>query len=190
MRNQEADFSMNDMLFIALVRDFESMAMVGFGKLVDPVSQTAERNLERAKVAIDMIGMLEEKTKGNLNDTETALLQQVLTNLRLNYVDELEKDEAERAQEGGGEKTADATGEADKEGSGENIGSTGEGEKEAATEVGGAGSEAEEKKAESATGSKRSSGAGGKSKPKARSAGKKKATGKGGAGEGIGEAGA
>jgi hypothetical protein len=101
MANQEQEFSMNDMLFVALVRDFEQMAMVGFGKLVDPVSQTAQRNLERAKVAIDMIGMLEEKTKGNVNDTEAALLQQVLTNLRLNYVDELEKEKVEKQSESG-----------------------------------------------------------------------------------------
>jgi hypothetical protein len=108
MASQEMNLSINDMLFVALVRDFESMAMVGFGKLVDPVSQSAERNLERAKVAIDMIGMLEEKTKGNLNDTEVALLQQVLTNLRLNYVDELEKEKAEKSREVQAEGKAEA----------------------------------------------------------------------------------
>lgn len=99
--NQEMEFSLNNLLFVALVRDFESMAMVGFGKLVDPVSQNADRNLERSKVAIDMLGMLEEKTKGNLNNSEASLLQQVLTNLRLNYVDELEKDK--KAEAGGAE---------------------------------------------------------------------------------------
>jgi hypothetical protein len=98
MAEQEMQFSLNDMLFVALVRDFESMAMVGFGKLVDPVSQSADRNMERAKVAIDMLGMLEEKTKGNLNDSEVALLQQVLTNLRLNFVDEMEKEKAEKTE--------------------------------------------------------------------------------------------
>lgn len=111
MEEQEKGLSLNDMLFVALVRDFESMAMVGFGKLVDPVSQKAERNLDRAKVAIDMLGMLEQKTDGNLNDTEVALLRQVLTNLRLNYVDEVQKEKAAREEggEGGsGEEAAEA----------------------------------------------------------------------------------
>ena len=105
MQEQDREFTLSDMLFVALVRDFESMAMVGFGKLVDPVSQKAERDLDRAKVAIDMLGMLEEKTKGNLDGAQVALMQQVLTNLRLNYVDELGKQEAEkkgREQEGEG----------------------------------------------------------------------------------------
>lgn len=95
MTEKEEQLSMNDVLFVALVRDFESMAMVGFGKLVDPVTQKAERNLDRAKVAIDMLGMLDEKTRGNLNQVQTALMRQVLTNLRLNYVDEADKAKAE-----------------------------------------------------------------------------------------------
>ncbi len=96
MEEREGEVSLNEMLFVALVRDFESMAMVGFGKLVDPVSQKAERNMERAKIAVDMLGMLEEKTKGNLSQAELSLMRQVLTNLRLNYVDELKKEEIER----------------------------------------------------------------------------------------------
>jgi len=113
MQEQDREFTLSDMLFVALVRDFESMAMVGFGKLVDPVSQKAERDLDRAKVAIDMLGMLEEKTKGNLDGAQVALMQQVLTNLRLNYVDELGKPEpdagnaserAEKSQDGKGGK--------------------------------------------------------------------------------------
>jgi hypothetical protein len=95
MTEKEEQLSMSDVLFMALVRDFESMAMVGFGKLVDPVTQKAERNLDRAKVAIDMLGMLDEKTRGNLNQAQTAMMRQVLTNLRLNYVDEADKEKAE-----------------------------------------------------------------------------------------------
>ncbi len=112
MEERKGEISLNEMLFVALVRDFESMAMVGFGKLVDPVSQKAERNMERAKIAVDMLGMLEEKTKGNLSQTELLLMRQVLTNLRLNYIDELNKEEAEReARSQGGEAGTAAGGE-------------------------------------------------------------------------------
>jgi hypothetical protein len=112
MSDDEKQIAINDVLFVALVRDFESMAMVGFGKLVDPVSQEAERNLDRAKVAIDMLGMLDEKTRGNLDEMQVALMRQVLTNLRLNYVDELEKEKKEREKRTEDEGRAAAAGSA------------------------------------------------------------------------------
>lgn len=120
MAEQETGLSINDVLFVALVRDFESMAMVGFGKLLDPVSQKAERDLDRAKIAIDMLGMLEQKTKGNLDGTQEALLQQVLTNLRLNYVDEVQRQEAEKkADKGEGAKEPEAGAQAERQAPGQ-----------------------------------------------------------------------
>jgi hypothetical protein len=113
MAEQETDLSINDVLFVALVRDFESMAWVGFGKVLDPVSEKAERNLERAKIAIDMLGMLEQKTKGNLDGMQAALLQEVLTNLRLNYVDEVQKQEAEKSSAETGQAKSSKSGEPD-----------------------------------------------------------------------------
>ena len=63
-------------------------AMMYMGKMVRPDTGQAERNLEAAKFAIDLLGMFEEKTKGNLTPEEDQLLTHVLTNLRLNYLDE------------------------------------------------------------------------------------------------------
>jgi len=62
--------------------------MIGMGKIVNPVTQKAERNLNEAKIAIDMLNMIANKTKGNLTDEENRMLQQTLTDLRLNYINE------------------------------------------------------------------------------------------------------
>lgn len=75
-------------LFVGFVYDLQMTALVQLGKIVHPVSQKTERNLPAAKGVIDLLGMLEDKTRGNLTPEEGRFLQQVLTTLRLNYVDE------------------------------------------------------------------------------------------------------
>ena len=45
-----------------------------------------EKNLEQASFVIDLLAVLQEKTKGNVTDTEARLLDNVLRDLRLNYV--------------------------------------------------------------------------------------------------------
>ena len=78
--------------FAQLVAIFHSSAMVALGKLKNPATDRIERNLEQAKHAIDTLEMLRVKTNGNLTDTEKRMLDHSLTDLRLNYVDELKKD--------------------------------------------------------------------------------------------------
>ena len=65
---------------------------------MNPVTNQIERNLEQAKNMIDILGMLDAKTKGNLNDNEQRLMEHVLFELRMNYVDELKKDETSEEQ--------------------------------------------------------------------------------------------
>jgi len=95
--NQDRESSQ---LFTLLVMNFQSSAMMSMGKLINPVTQKIERNLDQAKFSIDLLGMLEEKTRGNLAEEEEQLLRKVLTELRLNYVDELEKDKKAAAAGG------------------------------------------------------------------------------------------
>lgn len=84
----------NELLFMQLVMMFQGMALQNLGKVMNPVTNQIERNLEQAKNMIDILGMLDEKTKGNLNDNEQRLMEHVLFELRMNYVDELKKDES------------------------------------------------------------------------------------------------
>ena len=81
----------NDQLFIQLVYLFQSTAMQGMGKMKNPVTDKIEGNLEQASQAIDMLEMLRDKTKGNLSKELNDLMDSILTNLRLNYVEEVGK---------------------------------------------------------------------------------------------------
>ena len=78
----------NDQLFGSLIYLFHTTGMQGLGKLMTPISQKIEKNIAQAKESIEMLEMLQQKTKGNLSPELNRLLEQFLTDLRLNYVDE------------------------------------------------------------------------------------------------------
>jgi len=85
-------------LFITLVQQYQMQAWISLGKLKNPVTDKIERNLDLAKMSIDMLDMLKEKTRGNLSEEETRMLDQTLADLKLNYVDEYEKDKKAKEQ--------------------------------------------------------------------------------------------
>ena len=74
--------------FLALIGSLELEAMIGMGKIKSPLTDKIERNLERAKHAIDMLEMLQVKTKGNLSDEESRYFDNLLFVLRRNFIDE------------------------------------------------------------------------------------------------------
>ena len=78
-------------LFLQLLLGLQQAAMVALGKLMNPVSGKIERNLEAARNTIDTLAALEARTRGNLESDEARVLTQVLTDLRLNYLDEAKK---------------------------------------------------------------------------------------------------
>lgn len=86
----------NSALFASLVLMFQTAAMQHLGKLKNPVTDKIERDLTQAQVAIDMLDMLQGKTKGNVSETEKRYLTDTIRELKLNYVDELSKEEAEK----------------------------------------------------------------------------------------------
>jgi hypothetical protein len=71
----------------SLVSMFSTQAMVGLGIVPNPVSQKAELNLPLARHFIDTLGVLEEKTKGNLDANEETFLAQTLHQLRMAFVE-------------------------------------------------------------------------------------------------------
>jgi hypothetical protein len=89
------------LLFMMLVQQHEQIAMMGMGKLKNPVTDKAERDLKSAKYAIDTLVMLEKFTGGNLTNELATYLRQTLTNLRLNYADEKKKESGEGGKEEG-----------------------------------------------------------------------------------------
>ena len=82
----------NTSLFFSLVMTFQAAAMQQMGKLKNPISDKIERDLQQAQLSIDILDMLEEKTRGNLSEEEAKLLKSILQELKLNYVDEISKE--------------------------------------------------------------------------------------------------
>jgi hypothetical protein len=78
-------------LFSGLVMMFHSAAMQSLGKIKNPATDKIEQNLEQAQAMIDMLDMLSKKTRGNLSENESRFLSNVLQELKLNYVDEVAK---------------------------------------------------------------------------------------------------
>ena len=74
--------------FVAFVLSLASTAAIHFGDLPDPQSGArAEPNLEGAAQMIEILALLDVKTKGNLTAEERQLLEQVLYELRLRFVE-------------------------------------------------------------------------------------------------------
>lgn len=91
-------------LFHHLVAMFEALAFQQLGKLVNPITGQVERDLRQARITIDMIEMIREKTAGNLSGDEKRLLDSVLLELQMNYVDESKRQESEgQAEEPAGD---------------------------------------------------------------------------------------
>jgi|SRR6185312_15843804 len=90
MSGGDADFR-----FLALVMSLTTAAWSQLGKIPHPVTNKIEKDLDQAKVSIDFLRMLLEKTKGNLKPKENELLQNTVADLELNFADEAKKGNAE-----------------------------------------------------------------------------------------------
>lgn len=101
---EEREQVSNEALFMGLVINLHATTMVALGKIMNPLTQKIDRNLEQARFTIDMLGMLEAKTEGNRTQEETKALKAILTELRLNYLDEAEKGETTEDKEENREK--------------------------------------------------------------------------------------
>jgi len=73
--------------FTILVSSLSMQAMISLGKLESPISGKKEENLEQARFLIDTLGILKDKTEGNLNQEEARFLEDTLFHLRMNYVE-------------------------------------------------------------------------------------------------------
>jgi hypothetical protein len=74
--------------FATFVLSLNSEALLHLGMIGNPTTGKQEKNLPLAKYTIDTLGMLEEKTRGNLTDDEAAMLKNILYDLRMIYVRE------------------------------------------------------------------------------------------------------
>ena len=72
--------------FSSLVLSLSSTAFLHFGEIPDPGTGEKKKDLALAKHVIDTIAMLKEKTEGNLTKEEKQLIENILTELRMRYV--------------------------------------------------------------------------------------------------------
>ncbi|OGL42913.1 MAG: hypothetical protein A2042_01855 [Candidatus Schekmanbacteria bacterium GWA2_38_11] len=84
--NKEAHFPEID--FSSFIISLGTQAMMHLGEIPDPLSRKKEKNLSLAKQTIDLLAMIQEKTKGNLTIQEEQLIENLLYELRIKYVKE------------------------------------------------------------------------------------------------------
>ena len=73
--------------FSTFVLGLSTQALVHLGEIADPVTAQTSTDLVAAKQVIDLLGMLVEKTQGNLDEAERGLVESMLYDLRMRYVD-------------------------------------------------------------------------------------------------------
>lgn len=72
--------------FTAFVISLATTAAVHFGDVSDPVSGEKKANLAAAAQMIDILAMLQDKTRGNLSEAETKVIDDLLYELRMRFV--------------------------------------------------------------------------------------------------------
>jgi len=77
--------------FSTFIVSLSSSALMHLGEIPDPSTGEYKKNLILAKQTIDILEMLKEKTKGNLDAEEEGLLNNILFDLRIKYVKQVKK---------------------------------------------------------------------------------------------------
>ena len=88
----------DELHFIQLVLMFQTAALQQMGKLQNPLTQKIERDLSQARFSIDMLEMIQNKTRNNLSENEKKFLEHTLFELRMNIVDEMSKDKDKKME--------------------------------------------------------------------------------------------
>ena len=86
--SQAAESELPEINFMTFIMSLNASAMAHLGIIEDPATGQKIKNLALGKQAIDILGMLKEKTKGNLAEDEENMLKNILYDLRIIYVKE------------------------------------------------------------------------------------------------------
>lgn len=83
---QEQSPPLPEVSFATFIYSLSTSALVHLGEIPEPITEKMDKNLPLAKQTIDILGILQEKTKGNLTQEEENLLNNFLYDLRMRYV--------------------------------------------------------------------------------------------------------
>ena len=85
---ESTDYQLPEINFATFIFSLNHSVLVHLGVMDDPSTGKKIKNLPLAKQTIDILGMLEEKTKGNLAEDEEKMLKNILYDLRMIYIKE------------------------------------------------------------------------------------------------------
>jgi hypothetical protein len=85
---ETTEYQLPEINFATFIFSLNHSVLVHLGVMEDPSTGKKVRNLPIAKQTIDILGMLKEKTKGNLDEDEEKMLKNILYDLRMIYIKE------------------------------------------------------------------------------------------------------
>ena len=86
-RTEPASEHGRELTFATFIVSLSTQALMLLGEIPDPVTNQKSTDLPAAQQLIDILGVLQEKTRGNLDRDETGLLDSILFDLRMKYVE-------------------------------------------------------------------------------------------------------
>ena len=87
-REAQGDTPMPEITFASFLISLSSSAFIHLGDIPDPVTGETKKDLPLAKQTIDLLGLLREKTRNNLQEDEEKLFDHLLYDLRMRFVRE------------------------------------------------------------------------------------------------------
>ena len=90
----ETQYQSNKVNFTSFLSSLAMQALIHIGEIPNPITQTKEINLAAASELIDLISMIENKTKGNLNADEDKMIKAILYDIRIRYVEKSKENSA------------------------------------------------------------------------------------------------
>jgi hypothetical protein len=103
----ESQFT-EEQLFDQLISSIVHSAWVALGKIKNPLSDKVDRDLRQASVSIDMLDMLFKRMDGNLSEQEDQYLGHLLSELKMNYIDEKKKGDTVPEEVSGEDREAES----------------------------------------------------------------------------------
>jgi hypothetical protein len=88
VQSQKENFDYPPINFTNFVLSLSTSALFHFGDFPDPATGSTQKDLSAAKQTIDMLDMINEKTKGNLDEQENNLIRGVMYELKMRYIKE------------------------------------------------------------------------------------------------------
>jgi hypothetical protein len=86
-KSEQENQEMPPVDFNLFVSSLGMQALMALGELENPITNKRQKELPQAKYLIDTMAMIQEKTKGNLNEQESDMIEQMLYQLRMKFVE-------------------------------------------------------------------------------------------------------